>query len=30
MTTDRAIDSLDYALYGLSEAEIGIVEGQEK
>ncbi len=24
--TDRAIDSLDYALYGLSEAEIGIVE----
>lgn len=26
-STDRAIDKLIYELYGLSEKEIGIVEG---
>jgi hypothetical protein len=27
-STDRAIDGLVYELYGLSEEEIGIVEGK--
>jgi hypothetical protein len=27
-STDRAIDRLVYELYGLSEEEIGIVEGK--
>ena len=28
-STDRQIDSLVYELYGLTEEEIGIVEGQK-
>ncbi len=30
MSTDRVIDKLVYELYGLSEEEIRIVEGENK